>query len=74
MKNMSIRTRMLVGVVLLNLVGAVLVVVYLHISMAGGLDVWAQKSLDVGRGAWGEVSTIAVDELGNPSVPANAIK
>lgn len=72
MKNLSIRTKMLTGVVLLNLLGAILVIVYLHQAFSGGLDVWAQKSLDVGRSSWGEVSKIAADEYGNPQSPKAA--
>jgi HAMP domain-containing protein len=74
MKNTSIRTRMLLGVVLLNVVGAVLVIIYLHQSFAGGLDVWAQKSLDVGTASWTEVSKLAADEYGAPTTPDAAIK
>lgn len=74
MKNMSIRTKMLTGVVLLNLLGAILVIVYLHQSFSGGLDIWAQKSLDVGTGAWSQISKVAVDEYGDWMVPANAQK
>jgi len=72
MKNMSIRTRMLTGVVLLNLIGAILVIVYLHQSFSGGLDVWAQKSLDVGRSSWTEISKIAGDEFGSPTTVKGA--
>lgn len=72
MKNMSIRTKMLAGVVLLNVVGAILVIIYLHQAFSGGLDVWAQKSLDVGRSSWGEVTKIAADEYGPVTDPKSA--
>lgn len=74
MKNMSIRTKILTGVVALNVLGALLVIVYLHQSFAGGLDIWAQKSLDVGSASWSEVNRIAADEFGNLAAPANAQK
>jgi HAMP domain-containing protein len=74
MKNMSIRTKILTGVVVLNVVGALFIIVFLHQSLSGGLDVWAQKSLSVGSASWAEVNTLAVDELGDFTVPANAQK
>lgn len=74
MKNVSIRTKILTGVVVLNLVGALLVIVYLHQSFSGGLDVWAQKSLDVGAASWSQVNNIASNEFGDLAVPANAQK
>jgi HAMP domain-containing protein len=74
MKNLSIRTKILTGVVLLNVVGAIFVIVYLHQSFSGGLDVWAQKSLDVGSASWAQVNGLAADEFGDPAVPANAQK
>ena len=74
MKNMSIRSKMLTGVVLLNVVGGLLVIIYLHQSLSGGLDVWAQESLDVGSSSWSELNAIAADEFGDLAVPGNAIK
>ncbi len=74
MKNLSIRTKILTGVVVLNVIGAIFVIVYLHQSLSGGLDVWAQESLDVGSASWGQVNTLAADELGDINDPANAIK
>ncbi len=72
MKTMSIRTKMLTGVVLLNLVGAILVIVYLHISFSGGLDVWAQQSLGVGKASWAEIHKIAGMQMGDPLEPKSA--
>jgi HAMP domain-containing protein len=74
MKNLNIRTKILTGVVLLNLLGALFIVVYLHQSLSGGLDVWAQESLDVGSASWTEVSGMAADEYGDISDPQNALK
>jgi len=70
----SIRTRILTGVVLINLLGAIIVVVYMHQAGAGGLDIWAQESLDVSSAAWAEVNLVGADELGDINDPANAIK
>ena len=69
MKNMSIRTRILAAVVVINLIGAVAIVVYLHQSLSGGLDVWAQESLTVGTSSWAELSQLGVvksDSLADP--------
>lgn len=55
MKNMSIRWKILAGVVAVNLIGAIVVVVYLHQSSSGGLDVAAGRSLAVGSAAWDEL-------------------
>lgn len=67
MKNMSIRTKILSGIVLVNLVGMVTVAVYMHGSYAGGLDVTAQKSVTQGVAAWGELSNMGAETLGNPT-------
>jgi len=74
MKNTSIRMKILVGVVLLNVLGALLVIVYLHQAFSGGLDVWAQKSLDVGTASWSESARLSADEFGDIAVPKNAIR
>ena len=73
-RQISIRTKILTLVVGLNLLGAALVIVYLHQSFSGGLDVWAQESLDVGMSSWNEASRIAANEYGDFTVPANAQK
>jgi HAMP domain-containing protein len=44
MKNLSIRTKILAGVVLVNLIGAIAVVVYLHGAYSGGLDAHVKES------------------------------
>jgi methyl-accepting chemotaxis protein len=64
MKNISIRTRILAGVVLINVIGALVVVVYLHQSYSGGLDVTAQASATVGLASWEQISELGADELG----------
>lgn len=70
MKNISIRTRILVGVVLINVIGALVVVVYLHQSYSGGLDVTAQQSATIGLAAWEQISELGEDELGSISATA----
>jgi len=70
----SIRTRILTGVVLINLLGAIIVVVYMHQAGAGGLDIWAQESLDVSSAAWTETVAFGADELGDINDPASALK
>jgi len=70
----SIRTRILTGVVLINLLGAIIVVVYMHQAGAGGLDIWAQNSLTVSGNSWTEVSKLGADELGDLTDPGAAQK
>jgi len=73
MKNTSIRLRILTGIVLINLIGAIIVVTYMHQSAATGLDVWGQESLSVGSAAWEQVNKVGGDELGSPTTPKGAI-
>lgn len=72
-KKLSIRSRILAGVVLINLLGAIVVVVYMHQAGAGGLDIWAQESLDVGANAWSTVHEVGADELGDFTTPQGAL-
>lgn len=65
MRNMSIRLRILVGVVLINLIGALVVVVYLHQTYSGGLDVTAQEHAVVAVGAWDQISELGANEIGS---------
>jgi methyl-accepting chemotaxis protein len=67
MKNMSIRTKILAGVVLVNLIGMITVSIYLHESYAGGLDVTAQKSVTQGVAAWEELSKFGAEAYGEPT-------
>lgn len=69
MSNLSIRTRILAGLVIVNLLGAVFVLIYLHQSVSGSLDVWAQQSLKVGLGSWqnaAQSNTWTLANLTNP--------
>lgn len=63
MKNLSIRTKILAGVVLVNLLGALVVVVYLHQSFSTGLDVTAQKAVAVSAGACLDITAHAGQPL-----------
>lgn len=74
MKNMSIRTRILGGVVLIMALGAIIVVVYLHQSYSSGLDVTAQKSLTLSVSTWDGLNQFAADEFGPVTNPQDAMK
>lgn len=62
MKHLSIRTRILAGVVLVNLLGAIVVMVYLHQSYSGGVDTNATKTVALGQSAYEQIS----QALGKP--------
>jgi methyl-accepting chemotaxis protein len=68
----SIRTRILTGVVLINLLGAIIVVVYMHQAGAGGLDIWAAESLKVSSSSWTAIHKVGADELGDVTTPKGA--
>lgn len=74
MRNMSIRFRILAGLVIVNVLGAIVVTVYLHQSVSGSLDVWAQKSVNVGSAAWTELADLGADEFGTIDAPGDAAK
>lgn len=74
MRNLSIRFRILSGLVIVNLLGAIIVVVYLHQSVSGSLDVWAQKSVLLGQGAWQQTNKLGGAQLGNFTDPQAAAK
>jgi HAMP domain-containing protein len=57
--------RILTGVVLVNLLGAVIVMVYLHQSYSGGVAVTATKSVAVNAGGWQAIQDLGADELGS---------
>lgn len=74
MKNWSIRTRILLGVAAVNLIGMIVVMVYLHESYSGGLDVTEQKSATLGVSAWNVVSEVGADEFGPVTTRESAQK
>ena len=55
MKNRSIRTRILAGVLIVNVLGAVAIVVYLHQSYSGGIDDTAARTASQGLAAWEQI-------------------
>lgn len=55
MKNMSIRTRILAGVVAVNLLGTVVAMIYLHQSYSAGVEINATRSVAVSANAWEQV-------------------
>lgn len=67
MRNLSIRWRILGGIVLIQLIGAIIVVVYLHQSYSKGLDVEAARQLTVSASGWNQLTDLGKDELGSPT-------
>ncbi len=65
MRNWSIRTRIILGVLLVNLMGMFVVMVYLHESYSGGLDVTEQKSATLGVSAWNTLIEVSGPEMGS---------
>ena len=72
MRNWSIRTRIMLGVLLVNLIGMGVVMIYLHQSYSGGLDVTEQKSATLGVSAWNTLVDISSDEMGSITERAGA--
>ncbi len=74
MKNLSIRTRILTFVVIMNLLGAVAIIVYLHQSYSRGLDVDAARTVSEGIGGWEQLQgPVAVDPLAQPEEVARIL-
>lgn len=61
MSRLSIRSRILLGVVLVNLLGAVAVVVYLHQSYQQSLETAVAKTTNQGLAAWEQLKGVNVD-------------
>jgi HAMP domain-containing protein len=57
MKNLSIRTKIVAGVLGVMLIGAVCIAVYLHQTFSGGLAVVGRDSLSIAKGAWDDITT-----------------
>jgi len=68
----SIRFRILTGVVLVNLLGAMITMVYLHQSYSGGVAQTATVALTQGNATWVAVQTLGANELGNIKDPKAA--
>ncbi len=66
MRNMSIRSRIIAGVLLVNLIGGVVAAVHLHATFSRGLDVASTANIALTNRAWEEVST-------HPAVPPDFV-
>jgi HAMP domain-containing protein len=74
MKNMSIRAKILAGVLIVNMLGIAAVMIYLHESYSGGLDVAAVKAVTVTGASWDILQETASDEIGTFTDPKSAQK
>ena len=74
MKNMSIRTKILAGVLIVNMLGIMAVMIYLHQSYSGGLDVAATKAVTVTGASWDILQESAADKIGAFTDPKAAQK
>jgi HAMP domain-containing protein len=68
----SIRFRILTGVVIINLLGAVITMVYLHQSYSGGVQTDAARALNQSTATWVSLQKIGGDELGKVTDPKSA--
>ncbi len=64
MRNLSIRTKILTIVVVVNLVGAVTMGLYLHQTFSSGLHLTAKDSVAVAKGAWEDMTTHSAKKPG----------
>lgn len=69
---LSIRFKLLTGVVLVNLLGAVVTMVYLHQSFSGGVANDATRQLTVATATWNAVQKLGGSQLGNVTDPKAA--
>lgn len=76
MRNLSIRTRILAGVVIVNLLGAIAIVAYLHQSFSKGLDTATEHTATQGVAAWDELKPAGagVDPVSNPRKVSQILK
>jgi HAMP domain-containing protein len=72
MKNLSIRTKILTGVLIVNMLGICAVMIYLHESYAGGLDVAATKAVVMTGASWDVLQEQASKNLGSFTDPKAA--
>jgi methyl-accepting chemotaxis protein len=68
----SIRTKLLLGIVVVNLLGGVVTMVYLHQSYSGGVAADATRALERENATWMAIQNYGVDELGPLTDPKNA--
>jgi HAMP domain-containing protein len=69
---LSIRSKLLLGVVLVNLLGGIVTMLYLHQSYSGGVAADATRSLVRENAAWLAIQTYGSDELGPLTDPKAA--
>ncbi len=68
MKHMSIRVRILAGVVLVNLLGAMVTMVYLHQSYSASVEVNATRTVALGAAAYEQLSAgQTIDPVADPA-------
>jgi len=69
MKNLSVRTRILASVVIVNLLGALVLMVYLHQSYSAGLDTIVSRTGTQGLAAWEQLTGTdgTFDPLADPA-------
>jgi hypothetical protein len=70
--NFSIRFKLLTGVVLMNLLGGVITMVYLHQSYSGGVAADATRSLVRENATWLAMQQYGADKLGDITNPKGA--
>jgi HAMP domain-containing protein len=68
----SIRFKILTGVLLVNLLGAAVVMIYLHQSYSGGVATSATASLKQTTATWAAVTKLGANELGKVTDPKSA--
>lgn len=68
----SIRFKLLLGVVLINLLGGIITMVYLHQSYSGGVASDATLQLNQANATWNSVQKLGTDELGKLTDPKAA--
>ena len=69
---LSIRSKLLLGVVLVNLLGGIVTMVYLHQSYSGGVAADATRSLARENATWLAIQAYGADELGPLTDPKAA--
>lgn len=76
MKNLSIRTRILAGVVLVNLLGAIAVMVYMHQSYSRSLDTTVARTGTQGLAAWEQIKglDVEIDPVAQPAEVARILE
>ena len=68
----SIRFKVLAGVVIVNLLGAIITMVYLHQAYSGGVAQTATLALSQGNATWTAVQTLGGNEIGDVRDPKAA--